>query len=205
MVTRMQHLHRRNDRLHVINFVKLQPGKTTEQECSSQPRAESNLPVTPLTHHLHSTQSRSHSRTMTATRGNPAAAYPGRSQDMDTPCRWVLVVHLPRQWVGKRADSRARSTRSEYGRYRDAAFKRMTTRRNLRLRILPRSAYSAVVGESFKSHCFQSLRMTEMEVEASARAEDDEFIQKQIELEQQAQLDEALKIRARKWQQKRVK
>lgn len=35
--------------------------------------------------------------------------------------------------------------------------------------------------------------MTEMEVEASARAEDDEFIQKQIELEQQAQLDEALK------------
>ena len=47
--------------------------------------------------------------------------------------------------------------------------------------------------------------MTEMEVEASARAEDDEFIQKQIELEQQAQLDEALKIRARKWQQKRVK
>ena len=81
----------------------------------------------------------------------------------------------------------------------------MTTRRNLRLRILPRSAYSAVVGESFKSHCFQSLRMTEMEVEASARAEDDEFIQKQIELEQQAQVDEALKIRSRKWQQKRVK
>ena len=39
--------------------------------------------------------------------------------------------------------------------------------------------------------------MTEMEVEASAHAEDDEFIQKQIE--------QALKIRARKWQQKRVK
>lgn len=35
--------------------------------------------------------------------------------------------------------------------------------------------------------------------------EDDEFIQKQIELEQQEQLDEALKTRARKWQQKRVK
>ena len=35
--------------------------------------------------------------------------------------------------------------------------------------------------------------------------EDDEYIQKQIELEEQEQLDEALKIRARKWQQKRVK
>ena len=44
-----------------------------------------------------------------------------------------------------------------------------------------------------------------MEVEANPRTEDDEFIQKQIELEQQAQLDEALKIRARKWQQKRMK
>ena len=35
--------------------------------------------------------------------------------------------------------------------------------------------------------------------------EDEEYIQKQIELEEQEQLDEALKIRARKWQQKRVK
>ena len=35
--------------------------------------------------------------------------------------------------------------------------------------------------------------------------QDDDEIQKQIELEQQQQLDEALIIRARKWQQKRVK
>ena len=35
--------------------------------------------------------------------------------------------------------------------------------------------------------------------------QDDNEIQKQIELEQQQQLDEALIIRARKWQQKRVK
>ena len=42
-----------------------------------------------------------------------------------------------------------------------------------------------------------------MEVE---RETDNEFeIQKQIELEEQEQLDEAMIIRARKWQQKRVK
>ena len=35
--------------------------------------------------------------------------------------------------------------------------------------------------------------------------QDDDEIQKHIELEQQQQLDEALIIRARKWQQKRVK
>lgn len=35
--------------------------------------------------------------------------------------------------------------------------------------------------------------------------EDEEYIQQQIELEEQEQLDEALKDRARKWQRKRVK
>lgn len=35
--------------------------------------------------------------------------------------------------------------------------------------------------------------------------EDEAYIQKQIELEEREQIDEALKVRARKWQQKRVK
>lgn len=66
--------------------------------------------------------------------------------------------------------------------------------------------YSAVIPFSSKfTQYFPTSSLSFLKMEDKMMVEDEAYIQKQIELEEREQIDEALKVRARKWQQKRVK